>query len=378
MKKILAAAALVMMIMSLPGEIGPSYADKNAPPDETIPENPSQSGSGSSESDVARVEREKKEAAKAKAKKDEESRRARERAAAEAKKKEAARRAEDALRTAEAARVAASEDQANRALQTGMNFMAEGRYQSALNIFRGYVGSNPHSADAWYWISRAHHALGDYDRAQTAANIALEIDPYYGPLTKSPSGLEPMPPLSRQQKKEPRPSMSVLPVKQPLPVGIALEPVTISFPYLVRKDSEAVSGDAEAQTGAYLSYAPYPPMRPGRSSRWMAASERFNEISRWRFRVDRMGIMKAPRVPVAWKGTKPREIYFWTGREWARAPRARQREPFDSILYRVRDDIAFVVAREGLAWNESDTPALAASASLMRYMWVGDIDFTNK
>jgi hypothetical protein len=109
----------------------------------------------------------------------------------------------------------------------------------------------------------------------------------------------------------------------------------------------------------------------------MSSNANFYEIGRWRFRVDRMGILKTPRVPVAWKGTRPYEAYFWTGREWARIRRARLREPFDSILYRTRNDIAAVTADEGLAWDERDTPSLAASVSLMRYMWMGDIDFAN-
>ena len=109
----------------------------------------------------------------------------------------------------------------------------------------------------------------------------------------------------------------------------------------------------------------------------MAMDERFGEISRWRFRVDRMGIMREPMVPVAWKGTRPYEVYFWTGREWVRIRRVRANEPFDSILYRARSGIASVMENSGLEWNASDIPALAASASLMRYMWMGEIDLTD-
>ncbi|MDR1651557.1 MAG: tetratricopeptide repeat protein, partial [Synergistaceae bacterium] len=351
-----------------------------SPPDESIPESPG-AGAGSSESEAEKAERERKaaEAEAAGARRAAEAKRARERAAAEARRKDDARRAEEANREAAAARLAASEDQARRTLESGINMVTEGRYESAVNTLRSFAGQNPHSADAWYWLARAHHALGDYDRAQTAVNIALEIDPYYGPLSRTPSGLEPTPPLSRQQRKEPPPSMSVLPVKSPLPGGFPLEPVTVSFPYLVRgKDaSPDIASDDESPGGARLAYMPYPPMRPGRTAGWMAVSERFSEISRWRFRVDRMGILKEPRVPAAWKGTRPYEVYFWTGREWARIPRSRPREPFDSILYRAREDISQVVTREGLPWDERDTPALAAAASLMRYLWAGDIDFTD-
>jgi hypothetical protein len=186
-----------------------------------------------------------------------------------------------------------------------------------------------------------------------------------------------MPPLTKQRRKEPRPSMSVLPVKQPLPSGLALEPITISFPYLTvgtASGGAAISGDASGD--AYLRHEPYPPMNTGRTPRWMASDGKFGEIGRWRFRVDRMGIMKDLRVPVAWKEPSPDEVYFWTGREWARVPRNSPSEPFDDILYRARSDIAKIASREGPEWDERDTSALAASASLMRYMWVGDIDLT--
>jgi hypothetical protein len=158
---------------------------------------------------------------------------------------------------------------------------------------------------------------------------------------------------------------------------LALEPVTLSFPYLVSGEGKSAVSEDAAVGGARLDYAPYPPMPQGRTARWMSTNDKFGEIGRWRFRVDRMGIMKEPRVPVAWKGTRPYEVYFWTGKEWARIPRRRPRETFDSILYRAKGDIATVIEREGLAWNERDTPSLAAGASLMRYLWIGGIDLTN-
>jgi hypothetical protein len=170
--------------------------------------------------------------------------------------------------------------------------------------------------------------------------------------------------------------MSVLPVKQPLPTGIVVEPVTISLPYLVHGGDAGVASGDETESGARLVYSPYQPLPRGRTSTFMGG-EKFGEISRWRFRVDRMGILKEPRVPVAWKGLRPYEVYFWTGREWARISRSRFHEPYDDILYRMRGDIAAIVSREGPAWDEADTPQLAAYASLWRYLWVGDIGFSD-
>ena len=175
--------------------------------------------------------------------------------------------------------------------------------------------------------------------------------------------------------------MSVLPVIQPPPGGLALEPVTISFPYLVSgksqtdlPKSEEVDPIGSAGDYAYLHYVPYPPLPPDRTPNWITTSEKFSEIGRWRFRVDRMGILTNPRVPLAWKGTRPYEIYFWTGNEWARILRHEEGESFENILFRQLRGITDVVNREGFAWDESDTPALASTASLMRFKWVGDVD----
>jgi hypothetical protein len=192
-----------------------------------------------------------------------------------------------------------------------------------------------------------------------------------------------MPILTREQKKEPRPSMSVLPIKQPLPANLLLEPVVISFPMLVESeaqsngeydDSRLEPGGRDPLTGAYLQYAPLIPDPLGATVRWMQ-SEKFNEISRWRFRVDRMGILTDPRVPIAWKGSRPYEVYFWTGEEWARVRKKGEgRVAYDDTLYRALESIKEVLADRNFLWYEPDTPSLAASASLMRYKWMGDID----
>ena len=372
MKKILAVITAVIVLSAM-GAPRVTFADRNSPPDDSIQDVSTEQA----EIEAARAERERAEAARAA--REAEARRRREREAA-ARRQEAARlAAEEARRAQEEAERAAKEDYSNLLIQTGIDHVFEGRYRMAINILRFYVQENPHSADAWYYISRSHHALGDYDRAQAAANIALEIDPYYGPLTKTPSGLEPMRVGSSERSKEPRPSASVLPVKPVLPSGLPLEPVTATFPYLTfagdgSQGNPSVHGYAQGE--AYLRYEPFTPMQPGVTSRWMSTDSKFNEIGRWRFRVDRIGILNNPRVPVAWRGSHPYEVYFWTGREWARIVRQENNEEFDSILYRASRGIAEVAAREGMAWNELETPALAAAASHMRYRWVGDVDLS--
>ena len=354
--------------------VSQSGADQNSPPDESISESPSPS---SDEAEAA-AEREKEDAARReRQRKAEAARKSREKAKRAAAKKKAAADAEAKRLEAEEMARAASEDMISRTLAVGRNLVENGRFQSAINVMTGFLDANPHSADGWYLISRAHHALGDYDRAQIAVNIALEIDPYYADLVKTPSGLEPRPPLTKQQKKEPRPSMSVLPVKPPLPANLLLEPVVISFPILVEAEGPRHGEPADPMTGAYLQYVPYPPEPLGATVAWMQ-SERWNEISRRRFRVDRMGILMEPRVPIAWRGSHPYEVYFWTGDEWARVRRKNSRvgkeATYDDILFSAQESIAEVLNDRGFVWNEADTPSLAASASLMRYMWMGSVD----
>lgn len=330
---------------------------------------------------------------------------AREKREAEARRQAAAKRAAAKkaaeAKAAQAAIKAASDDlAAANAWMQGREMIEEGRFRRAAEYLQRYVRGNPRSADAWYWLSRAHHALGDYDRAQRAASIALEIDAYYPALTKTPSGMQPLPKPTKESKKEPRPSMSVMPVKPPVPSALALEPTTLSFPYLEPHSGDrALSGDvggrmelldssrvpAEGEPAyqeAHLRYEAYPPLPQGRTPAWMQR-EAFREISRWRFRVDRMAIVKAPRVAIAWKGDYPHEVYFWTGSEWARIqtennpPMASKTEKIDEILLRVKDDLEEVLAQNAYAWREADTPALASNAAQMRYWWQGEVDLSD-
>jgi tetratricopeptide (TPR) repeat protein len=356
-----------------------SFADSKSPPDESI----------RTEEDEEREREEVK-------KREEDARIARQKRAAEARRRaaEAARKKAEAERRAKAehdaetARRLAEEDKVLRPLVIGQNLVENGRFRSAIQVLKSYLEAYPESPDAWYWLSRSYHAVGDYERAQAAANAALDIDPYYPDLVKTPNGIQPMPILTKEERREPRPSMSVLPVKQPLPANLLLEPVTISFPILVEAEDQdggeyanslGAPDGRDPITGAYLQYSPQIPMPLGATVRWMQ-SEHFNEISRWRFRVDRIGILMEPRVPIAWKGDNPYEVYFWTGTEWARVRRKTggvfedSKEKYDDILYSAVDNIAEVLRDRGFKWYEPDTPSLAANASLMRYKWAGDVD----
>lgn len=309
-------------------------------------------------------------------------------AADNAKKQEKKPTKEQKSKKDQAAAVAKAQAElrARTAWKQGQHLVESGDYRSAISFLRRFVRDNAPSADAWYWLARAHHALGDYDRAQDAANIALQIDPHYPALTKTPSGLQPLPVKTRGTKRaDPPPSMAVLPIKPVLPTEIQLVPVTLSLPYLNISGDKKLSGDIPAQGRGVpgLIYKPYPPLPPGRTSAWMQ-KERFQEISRYRHRVDRVGILENPRVPIAWRGERPSVIFVWTGKEWARVNGRRvliranifgrtATEKVSASLRRTREEIDLFLTENGFKWHEGDTPALASQAAHWRYAWVDTV-----
>ena len=280
---------------------------------------------------------------------------------------------------------AQAELRARTAWKQGQHLVETGDYRSAISFLQRYIRDHAPSADAWYWLSRAHHALGDYDRSQDAANIALQLDPLYPALTKAPSGLQPLPIKTKATRGDPPPSMAVLPIKPVLPTGIQLTPVTISPPYFNISGDKRLSGDipAEGRGVPGLIYKPYPPLPRGKTPAWMQ-KERFQEISRWRHRVDRIGILEKPRVPIAWRGDRPSVIFLWTGKEWARINGRRvlirgnilgrsTTEKASSSLRRTREEIEQFLTEKGFVWHEADTPALASQTAHWRYAWADTV-----
>ena len=275
-----------------------------------------------------------------------------------------------------APRPVARPSQPTNGWRAGQRLVEEGDYRTAISFLKRYIRANPPSADAWYWLSRAHHAVGDYDRAQDAANVALQINPTYPALTKTPSGLQPMPPAGTLEARTPPPSVSVLPIKPVLPARIVLTPVPLSLPFLNRSEDRALSDD-NGNTRGVLTHIPYPPLQRGRSVVWMQQPA-FQEISRWRHQVDRVGILASPRLPVAFRGTRPSVLFIWTGDQWVRVKgermvKRRRMEDARSSLGAVKEELHDLANHTGFYWDESDTPALASQAAHWRFAWAGDI-----
>ena len=104
-----------------------------------------------------------------------------------------------------------------------------------------------------------------------------------------------------------------------------------------------------------------------------AANPSFNAIGSWNRLVDRMGILDNPRVPIAWKGDRPKAIYAWTGRSWYQMTSSsinipeRPSEMLKDHLYA----LTRMVHGNNMRWSDSDTPLLAHQAAVWGYLWMG-------
>jgi hypothetical protein len=104
-----------------------------------------------------------------------------------------------------------------------------------------------------------------------------------------------------------------------------------------------------------------------------AVNPSFNAIGSWDRLVDRMGILGNPRVPIAWKGDRPKAIYAWTGRSWYQMTSSSVDIPEkpSEILKDHLYTLTRMVHRNNVYWNDSDTPLLAHQAAVWGYLWMG-------
>ena len=113
-----------------------------------------------------------------------------------------------------------------------------------------------------------------------------------------------------------------------------------------------------------LTAAPaYVPARP--------LSPAFLALGRWGKSVDRVGVLKKPAVPVAWKGAHPKVIYAWTGLSWHQIT-TRTGNPLSELRGQAYE-LTVLSNRENSAWNNSDTSALIGWVAGWGYGWMGQI-----
>ncbi|MBP9027875.1 MAG: hypothetical protein KBF46_01330 [Aminivibrio sp.] len=101
----------------------------------------------------------------------------------------------------------------------------------------------------------------------------------------------------------------------------------------------------------------------------------FNAVGSWNRLVDRMGILDTPRVPIAWKGDRPKAIYAWTGRSWYQMVSSSTDIPekASEILKGHLYSLTRMVHGNNMRWLDSDTPLLAHQAAVWGYLWMGRI-----
>jgi hypothetical protein len=108
----------------------------------------------------------------------------------------------------------------------------------------------------------------------------------------------------------------------------------------------------EAPPAATPAYGVYPA-----APEWML-NPQFQILGTWRKNVDRVGILRKPFMPVAWKGDSPQVIYAWTGTAWHQmVPRDGQR-PGD-VLRNQLYSLTRLVNRQGGYWSEPEVAFLA-------------------
>lgn len=72
----------------------------------------------------------------------------------------------------------------NLALEEGLRLLEQRFFTRALDQLEQAIRQEPGNAGAWYALGRACQEKGFFIRAQAAYKNALEIDPYFGPLSR--------------------------------------------------------------------------------------------------------------------------------------------------------------------------------------------------
>ncbi|MBQ9895924.1 MAG: hypothetical protein IJM40_01270 [Synergistaceae bacterium] len=102
---------------------------------------------------------------------------------------------------------------------------------------------------------------------------------------------------------------------------------------------------------------------------------KFMAIGNWRDSVDRIGVLRKPAVPVAWKGNSPKILYIWTGQTWHQVlVRDRPASTLRGKFYELNKLVKSQSSKVNFKWYADDTPALAQQTSAWGYYWMGEID----
>ena len=100
--------------------------------------------------------------------------------------------------------------------------------------------------------------------------------------------------------------------------------------------------------------------------------KQFNWISNVPKRVDRIGMLQNPHIPVAWKGRNPEMVFVYTGTKWQEI-RTRNNESITDTVTRQQYELKRIVNKNQSEWLESETQMLSAIAPYWGYYWMGEV-----
>jgi hypothetical protein len=99
---------------------------------------------------------------------------------------------------------------------------------------------------------------------------------------------------------------------------------------------------------------------------------RFMAVGQWKNSVDRVGILRRPGIPLAWKGDRPKVIYAWNGKIWHQMMAREEQRPTD-VLRANLYTLTRQVKRNGFTWYDADMPLLSQQAGKWGFYWMGEI-----
>ena len=103
-----------------------------------------------------------------------------------------------------------------------------------------------------------------------------------------------------------------------------------------------------------------------------AMSPAFMAVGNWKGTVDRIGVLRDPAVPVAWKGQYPKVVYVWTGNLWYQPIKTESQTAKQALLHDY-GVIKRLVRESGFKWYQQDMPILSQQAKKWGYYWLGEV-----
>ncbi|MDR3264558.1 MAG: hypothetical protein LBT15_00965 [Synergistaceae bacterium] len=100
---------------------------------------------------------------------------------------------------------------------------------------------------------------------------------------------------------------------------------------------------------------------------------RFMALGLWKGNVDRVGLLRKPAVPVAWRGNMPKVIYAWTGANWYQMVASEGERPGDVLRNNLYVLTRLVNQNGPSLWYEPNVSLLVSQAGQWGFFWMGEI-----